>query len=167
MDDRKYMQIALEGARKALEQGEFPVGCIVVCQGKVIADGRRINSRGDATNETDHAEMNALRSLTLQRAELTAQKATLYCTMEPCLMCYGAILLSGITRIVWAFEDAMGGGTACDLSRLTPLYRDAEIEIVPNVMRRKSLILFQNFFQNPVNEYWKGSFLADYTLDQK
>ncbi len=91
---------------------------------------------------------------------------TLFCTMEPCLMCFGAILLSGIGKIVYAYEDIMGGGTRCDLTKLPPLYKNRQISIVPNILREESLELFKTFFANPENNYWKGSLLAEYTLSQ-
>ena len=86
--------------------------------------------------------------------------------MEPCLMCLGALVLSGIGEIVYAYEDVMGGGTRCDLTKLTPLYKNFKFSIVPSVLRNESLQLFKAFFQNPKNAYWRGSLLASYTLSQ-
>ena len=82
-------------------------------------------------------------------------------------MCFGAILISGIGRIVFAYEDVMGGGTRCDLSSLAPLYRERDIDIMADVLRGESLTLFKRFFSDPRNTYWKGSLLARYTLAQK
>ena len=81
-------------------------------------------------------------------------------------MCFAAILLSGIGRIVYAYEDVMGGGTRCDRNRMTPLYRDARVTVVPGVLRKDSLDLFQRYFSNPDHAYWAGSPLCQYTLDQ-
>jgi len=166
MDDIYFMDKALIEARKALDQGEFPVGCVIVQGSRVIATGARQGTTGGAINETDHAEMVALRRLDSLGPDVPRGGLTLYCTMEPCLMCYGAILIAGIGTVVWAYEDAMGGGTACDLSSLPPLYRDRRITIASHVLREKSLALFKAFFQNPANRYWEGSFLAEYTLAQ-
>ena len=161
-----FMGHALEEATKALNTGEFPVGCVLVCDGTVVATGAR---RGTAPgsrmpNEIDHAEMVALRRFYDMGDGIDPNRTTLYCTMEPCLMCYGAILLSGISTIVYAYEDVMGGGTACALDRLPPLYRHRQIEVVPGVMRTESLALFKQFFSNPEQDYWRGSQLAEYTL---
>lgn len=82
-------------------------------------------------------------------------------------MCYGALLLSQIHTIVYAYEDAMGGGTKVPLTRLTPLYRHMEVNIIPHVLRDESLVLFKEFFRNPAQNYWQDSFLAEYTLSQK
>ena len=66
--------------------------------------------------------------------------------------------------IVWAYEDVMGGGTGLDLQRLAPLYRDMQVELRGQVLRRESLALFQQFFRT--YDYWQGSLLASYTLEQ-
>jgi tRNA(adenine34) deaminase len=81
-------------------------------------------------------------------------------------MCFGAIILSGIPKIVYAYEDVMGGGVSCNLMNQKPLYRNARMEITPHVLREKSLALFKRFFGNPANGYWRDSLLARYTLEQ-
>jgi tRNA(adenine34) deaminase len=81
-------------------------------------------------------------------------------------MCFGAILLSGIGEIVYAYEDVMGGGTGCNLSKLNPLYKNRKVSIVSNILRQESLELFKVYFANPVNTYWKGSILAKHILNQ-
>jgi len=166
MDHRYFMGKALAQARSALDRGEFPVGCVIVHENEIIAFGAREGTAGEGVNETDHAEMVALRRLDALGPQVSRDRLTLYCTMEPCLMCFGAILIAGIGAVVWAYEDAMGGGTGCDRSTLPPLYRDRRITIVPRVLRRESLALFQSFFRNPANSYWAGSLLARYTLAQ-
>jgi tRNA(adenine34) deaminase len=166
MNDQTWMTLAMEQAEKALKSGEFPVGCVVVADGRVLAAGHRAGTAGSGRNETDHAEMTALRRLQASLPEGGLRHASLYCTMEPCLMCFGAILLSGIGRIVYAYEDVMGGGTGCDVGNLPPLYRKRCPEISAHVMRKESLTLFKVFFRNPDNRYWKESLLARYTLAQ-
>lgn len=168
------MEIALEEAKKALAANEFPVGCIMVFDNQIVARGKRENSRTltrDGTtlpaNELDHAEIMALRHLVTGQSEVDHNQVTVYCTMEPCLMCFGALLLSNIHTIVYAYEDAMGGGTSVPLAHLTPLYREMKVSIVPHILRNESLLLFKEFFLNPENSYWRNSFLADYTLSQK
>ncbi|MCP4721895.1 MAG: nucleoside deaminase, partial [Desulfobacteraceae bacterium] len=95
------------------------------------------------------------------------KESVLFCTMEPCLMCFAAIILAGIKKIVYAFEDPMGGGTGCDLSLMPPLYKEAKVEVVSGVLREKSLDLFYDFFNKETNLYWKDSFLEAYTREQK
>lgn len=165
MNHEHNMGLALAQAKQALSQGEFPVGCVIACNGKILATGSRIHTRKNKTNEIDHAEIIALRKL----ADLDPEPdtdLTLYCTMEPCLMCFAAIILSNIKKVVYAYEDVMGGGTGCDLEQLTPLYRDSGIIVVPNILRAESIALFKTFFNNKDNGYWKGSYLERYTLAQ-
>lgn len=159
-----FMSEALKHARNALESGEFPVGCVIVGNGEILSYSSRANSRQTAGGETRHAEIIALENLERDYPSLNRKDMTIYCTMEPCLMCFGAILISGIKTIVYAYEDAMGGGTSCDLSKLPPLYSDARATIVPNVMRDASLRIFKDFFSSPSNTYLKNTLLAEYTL---
>ncbi len=159
------MKKALDQAERALAEGEFPVGCVMVYQGKILVTGSRKGTIGDVRNEIDHAEMVALRRLIEIENKIDHGKITVFCTMEPCLMCYSAIILAGIGEIVFAYEDVMGGGTGCDLSRLKPLYKNSPVTVVPGVMRAESLKIFKTYFSNPANSYWKQSLLAEYTLD--
>ncbi|MCD6389790.1 MAG: nucleoside deaminase [Desulfobulbaceae bacterium] len=169
-----FMEIALEEAKKALAANEFPVGCVMAFDDQIVARGKREHSRtltrdgiSLGANELDHAEIMALRHLVATQPEIDHSRVTVYCTMEPCLMCFGALLLSNIHTIVYAYEDAMGGGTSLPLAHLTPLYREMKVSIVPHILRDESLLLFKEFFLNPENSYWRNSFLADYTLSQK
>ncbi len=166
MDYKHFMEKALEQAKKALSANEFPVGCVMVYQNKIILTGSRTGTKGNCINEVDHAEMNALRRLSHMLDDIDTSRITIFCTLEPCLMCFGALLLSGIGEIVYAYEDPMGGGTRCDLTQLTPLYKNSRISIIPNILRNESLELFKAYFSNPKNKYWKGSILARYTLGQ-
>ena len=98
--------------------------------------------------------------------KIDRSKLTLFCTLEPCLMCFAAIMLSGISRIVYGYEDVMGGGTGCNPDQLTPLYQSHPMTILPHVLREECLALFHAFFSNPLNGYLKGSLLARHTLMQ-
>ena len=207
--DEKYMELAIAEANKAFEQGEFPVGCVIIFNDKIVASGSRLGTTSSEKypSEIYHAEIRALQSFEnsisdgitkhyngtsnddaigvcsetgkisrskripekydlISRSKIMPEKCTLYCTMEPCLMCFGAIILSGIKKIVYSFEDPMGGGTSCDLKSLSPLYRDSGISVIPHVLRDKSLELFARFFSKKDNLYWKNSFLEKYTLEE-
>ncbi len=124
MNDEYFMKAAIAEAETALAKNEFPVGCVIVYDNEIIAKGSRLGSSDTIPDEINHAEIIALKNLRCQDIDRT--KASLYCTMEPCLMCFGAILLSGIGKIVYAYEDAMGGGTNCDLNNLSPYIEIAE-----------------------------------------
>ena len=169
MEHEYYMGLALEQAQKAYDKGEFPVGCVIIQDKKVIASGSRIGTTLDRPffSEIDHAEIRALKNLETVATQFDPEKSVLFSTMEPCLMCLGAIILSGIKKIVYAYEDPMGGGTKCNLKKLPLLYKRCEIEIVPGVLRQKSLDLFYDFFNKESNLYWKNSYLETYTLGCK
>ena len=158
------MDAALDEARAALAAGEFPVGCVFVADGAIVARGHRENSGEDGRNEIDHAEVLTLRHLLAIRPAIDPGAVTVYSTMEPCLMCFSTLLLSGVRNFVWAYEDVMGGGTNLPLSMLNPLYRGMEVHLLDQVRRDESLRLFQRFFRT--GSYWQDSLLARYTLAQ-
>jgi tRNA(adenine34) deaminase len=165
-DYENFMHQALGEAGKALAAGEFPIGCVMVHDGTIVSRGRRINSKATDQNELDHAEIVALRELFALHPEIDRSEIVVYSTMEPCLMCYVTLLLNGIRKIVYGYEDIIGGGTNLDLQSLNPLYQGMSAEIIPHVLRRESLELFKTFFAAPDNTYWHDSPLASYTLAQ-
>ena len=165
MNYEHFMMKALTLAEKALSKGEFPVGCVMVYQNKVLVSGSRIHSKGTIIDETEHAEIIALRQLA-HKKNIEKSKVSVFCNLEPCLMCYGAIILSGIGEIVYAYEDVMGGGTSCDLSILTPLYKNTRISLIPNILRDESIKLFKTYFLNSETNYIQGSLLETFTLSQ-
>ena len=165
MNYEYFMRKALKLAEKALLNGEFPVGCVMVYEDKVLVSGSRIHSKGIAINETDHAEITALRKLA-HKKDVEKSKVSVFCNLEPCLMCYGALILSGIGEIVYAYEDVMGGGTSCDLSTLNPLYRNTKISLTSNILRKESLELFKTYFLNTETNYLQDSLLETFTLSQ-
>ncbi len=175
--DEMWMEKALDSAQRALGKHEFPVGCILVSGDRIIGRGDRINSRGVLENELDHAEIRAIRDLA-QKGHVTGG-FTAYTTLEPCLMCLGALILNGAERIVYAYEDVMGGATGIDFDqrfsrsshtgdkgKLLHLYRGFSDRIRGGVLRRESLRLFRDFFSRPENTYLKGTLLEKYTLFQ-
>ncbi len=160
-----FMTLALAEAEKALRNGDFPVGCVFVLDDRVIATGRRKNSKGSLANEIDHAEITALRTILRIEPVPDLSRVTVYTTMEPCLMCFSTLLISGIRNFVWAYEDVMGGGTNIPLEKLPPLYADMKVKLTGNIRRKESLRLFQKFFHT--YSYLQDSYLAKYTLGQK
>ncbi|MFH1887288.1 MAG: nucleoside deaminase [Pseudomonadota bacterium] len=163
----RFMDLALDRAREALEAGEFPVACLLVDDaGRLLATGARERTAQGPAGELWHAEMTALARLEEFWSREAPGSITAYCTMEPCLMCLGALIIHGITRVVYALEDVMGGGTSVDLASLPPLYRDSGLSVTGGVKRERSLALFQAFFRRPDNAYWKDSLLARHILDQ-
>jgi tRNA(adenine34) deaminase len=166
IEHETYMREALLQARKALAEGEFPVGCVLETGGAVIARGRRRNSAAGTVKELDHAEIVALRNLQASTEAVDPSRVTVYCTMEPCLMCTATLLLNGFSTIVYGYEDVMGGSSRLPAHGLAPLYLGMKLSVTPSVLRGESLALVQQFFRRPDNAYWKDSLLARYTLEQ-
>jgi tRNA(adenine34) deaminase len=106
MDNEYFMEKALEEAQAALEAGEFPVGCVMVHNDKTLVSGARKGTTGDYPNEVDHAEMLALRRLFRLDSKINLREVTVFSTLEPCLMCFGALMIGGIGKLVFAYEDA-------------------------------------------------------------
>ncbi|MEW5910900.1 MAG: nucleoside deaminase, partial [Thermodesulfobacteriota bacterium] len=149
MDDRYFMIKALAQAEKAFKNGEFPVGCIIVSDDRVISTGSRKGTSGISPSEIEHAEILALKKLGRIPKTILRNRLSIYTTLEPCLMCFGAILLHGITKIVYAYEDVMGGGSRIDLTGMTPLYRNLSLTVIPHVLRERSIELLKEYFIRP------------------
>jgi tRNA(adenine34) deaminase len=115
-DDFYWMGIALREAEKAADRGEVPIGAVVVKDG--VALGRGHNLREASQDPAAHAELIAIRKAARKEASWRLTGTTLYVTLEPCLMCMGAILLARIDRVVFGCLDPKGGavGSLYDLS---------------------------------------------------
>lgn len=106
-EDERYMYAALVEARKAFEAGEVPVGAVVVCRGRIIGRGHNLTEQ--LSDVTAHAEMMALTAAAHTLGGKYMPDATLYVTVEPCLMCAGAIGWAQVGRIVYGAEDPKRG----------------------------------------------------------
>jgi tRNA(adenine34) deaminase len=107
MTHEYYMMLALKEAKLAFEEDEIPIGAVVVLNEKVIARGRNMTEK--LNDPTAHAEMIALTSAFNVLGSKYLQEATLYITVEPCLMCAGAIYWSKLGRIVYGADDEKNG----------------------------------------------------------
>ena len=106
-DDEYFMKRALAEAEQAFQEGEIPVGAVVVCQNKIIA--RAYNQTETLSDVTAHAEMLAITSATGWLGGKYLTGCTLYVTLEPCVMCAGALAWTQIDRIVWGAPDPKKG----------------------------------------------------------
>ena len=107
MDDAKWMRAALDEARQASLEGELPVGCVIVKDGRIIASGH--NTRERTGDPTDHAEIAAIRRAARELGGWRLAGCTLYVTLEPCPMCAGAISQSRVERLVYGAADPRYG----------------------------------------------------------
>jgi tRNA(adenine34) deaminase len=103
MTDEVFMRRALELARRAQEEGEVPIGAVVVLENKIVGEGW--NRPIAASDPTAHAEIQAMRSASLSRKNYRLTGATLYVTLEPCDMCVGALFHARIARAVFGATD--------------------------------------------------------------
>ena len=137
--DEFYMQMALDQARKALDEGEMPVGAVVVCGGRVVAKAHNQVER--LRDATAHAEILAL---TAAMAHLNAKylpDCTLYVTLEPCSMCSGALYWGKVGRLVYGAADEQRGYTHLRC----PLHPKTEVK--PGVLANEARKLIQQFFK--------------------
>jgi len=138
MTDEYYMMLALKEAKKAFEEDEVPVGAVVVLDGKLIARGHNMVEK--LNDPTAHAEMIALTSAFNHLGSKYLPEATLYITLEPCLMCAGAICWSKIGKIVYGADDEKNGykktaGTNWPFHPKTELIRGVSKEECAQLMR--------------------------------
>ena len=107
MDDQEYMKEALALARQAFDEGEAPVGCVIVCNGKIVGRGR--NRRETGKSALAHAEIEAIDQACKTLGGWRLWQCTLYVTLEPCPMCAGAIVNARIPRVVYGASDQKCG----------------------------------------------------------
>ncbi len=144
--DERFMRLALDEARAARRDGEVPVGALVTRGDEVLGVGR--NSPIRAIDPTAHAEMVALRAAAAREGNYRLVGATLYCTVEPCLMCVGAALHARIARIVWAASDPKIGA----VSRFGEMVTagadfNHRFETCSGVLADESAALLRSFFR--------------------
>lgn len=140
-----YMQQALDQARQAEMAGEVPVGAVLVKQGEIIASG--FNQPILSCDPTAHAEIMALRQAGQQQANYRLTDTTLYVTLEPCIMCLGAILHARVERLIYAASDPKVGA----VSLLRALSQQAcfnhHLEVEGGVLAEESSQLLKTFFR--------------------
>lgn len=144
-NDNHYMQLALDEARKALPAGDVPIGAVAVRAGEVI--GRGYNRREADGDPTAHAEIIALREAAQVVGEWRLAEVTLYCTLEPCCMCAGAMVLARLPRLVYAALDPKAGcaGSIVDILRHPQL--NHRVDVFVGVKADEASALLREFFE--------------------
>ncbi len=142
-----YMELALEEGRKAESAGEVPVGAIVIDErGEVI--GRGFNHPISAADPAAHAEIMALRDAASRVRNYRLTGTTLYCTLEPCIMCAGAMIHARIQRIVFGAPDPKAGAAGSLYNVLSDPRLNHSLEIVRGVRLEECSAVLQNFFRS-------------------
>ena len=144
MTHEEAMRIALEEAIIAAKTGEVPVGAVVLYQGEVIA--RRHNEREALGDPTAHAEVLALRDASQVIGSWRLDECTLVVTLEPCVMCAGALLNSRIGRLVYGAADLKGGATASLYNVMSDPRLNHNPPVEHGVLASESQALLQEFF---------------------
>ncbi|MES2899846.1 MAG: tRNA adenosine(34) deaminase TadA [Pseudomonadota bacterium] len=144
MPDQAFMQLALEQAQRAWDLGEVPVGAVVVKDGQVIATG--CNQPIGLHDPTAHAEIVALRAAAAKLGNYRLPGCTLYVTLEPCVMCSGAMMHARIARVVYGAPDPKTGacGSVLNLFEQEKLNHHAEVE--GGVMAAEAGVMLKAFF---------------------
>jgi tRNA(adenine34) deaminase len=138
-EDAYYMHLALKQAERALEEEEIPVGAVVVCQGKIVA--KAYNQTEMLTDVTAHAEMLAITSAAQTIGAKYLKDCTLYVTLEPCLMCAGAIYWSQLGRLVFGASEDKRGFLSQGKDILHP-----KTEVTAGILAEESALLLKEFF---------------------
>lgn len=138
-DDVRYMKMALDEASLAFEQGEVPVGAVVVCRGRVIA--RAHNLTETLTDVTAHAEMQAITAAANYLGGKYLSECTLYVTVEPCVMCAGALGWAQLGRLVYGAPDDKRG-----YQRFAPQALHPRTSVTTGVMEGECADLMKRFF---------------------
>ncbi|AAR33400.1 tRNA adenosine(34) deaminase TadA [Geobacter sulfurreducens] len=145
-DDAYWMGKAIREAAKAAARDEVPIGAVIVRDGAVI--GRGHNLREGSNDPSAHAEMIAIRQAARRSANWRLTGATLYVTLEPCLMCMGAIILARLERVVFGCYDPKGGaaGSLYDLSADPRL--NHQVRLSPGVCQEECGTMLSDFFRD-------------------
>jgi len=143
--DQFFMQAALDEARAAQARGEVPIGAVVVLNGAII--GRGHNRRETGEDPTAHAEMLAIRQAATAIGHWRLLETTLYVTLEPCVMCMGAIILARIPRLVYACRDPRAGaaGSIYDFSQDERF--NHQVTVAEGVLGEECSELLSGFFK--------------------
>ncbi|MCH5142416.1 MAG: nucleoside deaminase [Clostridiales bacterium] len=140
--DIKFMKAALKCAEKALEEGEVPIGAVVVCEGKII--GRGHNRRTKKQMATAHAEIEAIDKACKKQKSWRIPECEIYITLEPCPMCMGAILNSRIKKVYFGAYEAKGRSMTNELASANLLNHTVEVE--GGVMEEECKTILSTFF---------------------
>ena len=145
MDDLTYMEEALALAKEAAADGEVPVGCVVVCDDRIVGRGR--NRREADRSALSHAEIEAIGEACRTLGGWRLWQCTLYVTLEPCAMCAGAILNARIPRVVFGASDKKYGAVSSVCS-LFSMDFNHHPQVESGIREEECAQLLQEFFRN-------------------
>lgn len=144
-DDIYFMNLALKEAKKAYNKDEVPVGAVLVINNQVVSRG--YNNRQKNKDVLGHAEIIAIKKATKKLDAWILEGATLYVTLEPCLMCAGVILQSRIKRVVYATNEPKFGVVESKMKIFDEKFNH-KVEVTKGVLQEESSNLLKEFFKN-------------------
>ncbi len=144
-EHEQWMRLALEQARQAMALGEVPGGAVAVLNGRVIGSG--FNRKESDQDPTAHAEMIALREAAAYLNNWRLIDVTLYCTLEPCPMCAGAMIQARLPRLVYGAKDTRFGADGTIIDVLGRPEFNHRVEVAPGVLADEAGDLLQEFFR--------------------
>ena len=147
--DAKFMMHALQEARKSKEMNEVPVGAIVVMNDEIISQSH--NQPISQNDPTSHAEVNAIRKASENLGNYRLTGATLYVTLEPCAMCYGAIIHARISRLVFGAYDPKTGVCGSSIKLHEQACFNHAPEIIGGVLEEDCSLILKDFFKEKRN----------------
>ncbi len=143
--DERYIQVAIEQARIAEENGDVPIGAVIVCENRII--GKAYNQREQLRDPTAHAEIIALTQAAAALGNWHLNGCTIYVTLEPCPMCAGALVLSRMDRLVYGCDDPKAGACKSLYNIVQDGRLNHRLEVTSGVLAEQCSKLLQDFFQ--------------------
>ena len=145
MEDLKFMRQALTQAKKAAAIDEVPIGCVIVCAGKVIARG--YNRRNIESSVLGHAELAAMKKASKKLGDWRLEGCTMYVTLEPCQMCAGAIVQARIDKVVIGSMNPKAGCAGSVLNLLEMDGFNHKVEVERGVLEEECSTMLSGFFK--------------------
>ncbi len=145
-EDEKYMKAALREAKKAYELGEVPIGCVIVCDGRIV--GRGYNRRNTDKTTLAHAEIRAIGRACRKLGDWRLEGCTLYVTLEPCQMCAGAIIQARIPRVVIGAMNPKAGCAGSIFNILEEPAFNHQADVTRGVLEEECSQVLKDFFHD-------------------
>ena len=144
-EDERFMRAAIEAARIAEDNGDVPIGAVIVCENRII--GRAYNQREQLKDPTAHAEIIALTQAAAARQSWRLNGCTMYVTLEPCPMCAGALVLSRMDRLCYGCSDPKSGACGSLYNIVDDERLNHRLEVTAGVLAEECKEQLQNFFE--------------------
>lgn len=146
VNEIKYMRLAIKEAEKAASEDEVPIGCVIVKDNKVISKGH--NRRENKNDVTSHAEIEAIRKASRKLGDWQLVDCDLYVTIEPCIMCMGAIIQSRIRNVYYGSEDPKGGGIVSSINVLEAKNLNHHPQVKGGILQNECSQIVKDYFAN-------------------